>query len=108
MSGDSAVSDQALIPITAENGKRSARESVDLTLTDYEGTSYKLCFRYGAFSRFYLLPDTSGLKLDSMALDGQKRYLIRSGMRLSVGTREYTLVVARGGAHTEMLRKFAS
>ncbi len=109
VSGDSPVTDQALIPVTAENGKRSPRENIDLTLTDFDGGRYDFRVGYGTFVRFYLLlgrGSKAEARLNRRPLENGKYYPIRSGARLSVGGREYTLVIARSNAQSELLRRW--
>lgn len=108
VSEDSLVRDQALIPVTVENGSRSRRESIDLVLTDFQNRTYTFRVGYGLFVRFYLVlvSDTSHSKLNRSPIEKGKYYPIKNGMKLTTGDRVYTLVATRTNSQAELLRRF--
>lgn len=112
---DSTVADQSLIPITTEGKKRSLintisngnwREDVDLTLTDYEGHSYAYRVGYHLWNRFYVMfrgtnPNTQ-TKIDGRLVKPARRYRLRTGQRLQVGDRVFTVLVTTTQMKPEM------
>lgn len=110
---ESKIQDQMLIPITTENKKRSIlrslklgnwRENVDITLLDLEDRPHTFQIGFHIWNRFHLtlLDGPEGTDLNRRPLRPGKRYKLRTGDKLRVGNRVFTVLVSPGQLKPEL------
>jgi hypothetical protein len=105
ISDDTLIRDQAMIPISSDLKRARSllslfrgkwRENIEISLTDYQNRTFTYQIEYGLWRRFQiaLLPGTRGTTLlAGREMAPGKRYALRTGMKLRIGDRPYTVLV---------------
>jgi hypothetical protein len=107
INSDSSILDQSLIPISSMSRKRHSfwrtlrdrtwREDIRITLADYRDGTADFHIKYGLWRRYQLALEKRGkteVKLGKRVLVEGRSYPLRTGMKILVGDRAFTVVVS--------------
>jgi hypothetical protein len=106
---ESFVSDQAIIPITSDLKKKyfwktllrgKWKENIDLTLMNHEGDSFNFQIGYHLWGRYYISIDNDirQAHLGNKAMMPHKKYYLRTGKQLVIGSRAFSVLVSPTGS----------